>query len=396
MSIYRRLGVRTVINGRSYSTKVGGCLMAPEVLAVMQEASRSFVRIEDLQEAASGVIASATGAEAGMVTSGAAAALTLAAAACLAGLNTSRMNALPDTAGLRNQIVIQRLHRNDYDRALRVAGAEIAEVGYNYVTFPYELEDALSDRTAAVFFLAGFGNQGLPLTTVTEIAHRKGVPVIVDAAADLPPRENLRKYLAEGADLVAFSGGKHIQGPQSTGILCGKKPLILSAILQQQDMDVFPETWPFRHLIAEGVLKGPPHHGLGRGFKAAKEEIAGLITALQLYQKRDLQAELQLWKDRIQAIVSGLERISGIETTHVFPSHGGRPVPEAQIQVDSLKTGLTAWDVINALQEGDPIIAVYESLAASGRLVIFPETLQEGDPERIVQRLKEVLSARRG
>jgi seryl-tRNA(Sec) selenium transferase len=393
MSVYDQLGIRRVINGRSYSTKVGGCLMAPEVLQAMQEAAKSFVRIEDLQEAASRVIAEATGAEAGMVTSGASAALTLAAAACLAGLNASRMNALPNASGLKNEIVIQRLHRNDYDRALRVAGAEIVEVGYNYITFPYELESALTDRTAAVFFLTGMGERGLSLTTVTAIAHRRNVPVIVDAAAELPPRENLRNFISQGADLVAFSGGKHIQGPQSTGILCGKKNLILSASLQQQDMDVFPETWPYRHLVAQGLIEGPPHHGLGRGFKAAKEEIVGLLTALELYQMRDLENELRTWSTRIQIIVRGLAGLDGIKASFAYPGGGGRPVPEAHIQIDEKITGITAWEIINELQNGDPIIAVYESFAASGLLVVLPETLRDDEPEIIVQRLKKVLSA---
>ena len=391
MSVYDRFGIRRVINGRSYSTKVGGCLMAPEVLHAMQEAAKCFVRIEDLQETASRVIAEATGAEAGMVTSGASAALTLAAAACLAGLSASRMNALPDTSGLKNEIVIQRLHRNDYDRALRVAGAEIVEVGYNYITFPYELESALTDRTAAVFFLTGMGERGLPLTTVAEIAHRRNVPVIVDAAAELPPRENLRNFISQGADLVAFSGGKHIRGPQSTGILCGKKDLILSASLQQQDMDVFPETWPYRHLVAAGLIEGPPHHGLGRGFKAAKEEIVGLLTALQLYLTRDLENELRTWSTRIQIIVRGLAGLDGIKAGFVYPGGGGRPVPEAHIQVDEKKTGITAWEIINELQNGDPIIAVYESFAASGLLVVLPETLRDDEPEIVVQRLKKIL-----
>jgi len=301
------------------------------------------------------------------------------------------MNALPDTSGLKNEIVIQRLHRNDYDRALRVAGAEIVEVGYNYITFPYELESALTDRTAAVFFLTGMGERGLPLTTVAEIAHRRNVPVIVDAAAELPPRENLRNFISQGADLVAFSGGKHIRGPQSTGILCGKKDLILSASLQQQDMDVFPETWPYRHLVAAGLIEGPPHHGLGRGFKAAKEEIVGLLTALQLYLTRDLENELRTWSTRIQIIVRGLAGLDGIKAGFVYPGGGGRPVPEAHIQVDEKKTGITAWEIINELQNGDPIIAVYESFAASGLLVVLPETLRDDEPEIVVQRLKKIL-----
>ncbi len=230
------------------------------------------------------------------------------------------------------------------------------------------------------------------METVVTIAHRRNIPVIVDAAAELPPRENLRNFISQEADLVAFSGGKHIQGPQSTGILCGKKNLILSASLQQQDMDVFPETWPYRHLVAQGVIEGPPHHGLGRGFKAAKEEIVGLLTALQLYQKRDLEAELRSWNTRIQTIVRGLEGLDGIEATAVSPSNGARPVPEAHIRIDEKKVGMNAWEVINQLQNGDPIIAVYESFASSGLLVVFPETLRDDEPEVIVRRLKEVIS----
>jgi L-seryl-tRNA(Ser) seleniumtransferase len=366
--------------------------MAPAALQAMQEAAKSFVRIEDLQDAASKVIANLTGAEAGLVTCGASAALTLAMAACIAGLDVATMNALPDARTLRNQVIIQRLHRNDYDHALRLAGAEIVEVGFSYATFPYELDNVINDKTAAIFFLAGQGNKSLPLPVVTEIAHRHQVPVIVDAAAELPPPENLRKFISQGADLVAFSGGKHIQGPQSTGFLCGKKDLILSAKLQHQDMDVFPETWSRRHLIDKGILAGPPHHGVGRGFKVGKEEIVALLTALELYQKRDFAAELKLWQERIQQIVGGLEGIKGLKVSYVCPSETGRPVPTAHIHVDENITGLNVHAVINQLQAGDPIICVYESLACSGIIVIFPESLMDGEPEIIVRRFKEILS----
>lgn len=392
MSIYNHYGIRRVINGRSYSTKVGGCLMAPDVLQAMQEAAKCFVRIEDLQDAASRVIAAATGAEAGMVTCGASAALTLGVAGCIAGLDVARMNALPETRGLRNQVIIQRLHRNDYDHALRLTGAEIVEVGFKYATFPYELDNVINEKTAAVFFLAGHGERALPLPLVTEIAHKHGIPVVVDAAAELPPPENLKRFISQGADLVAFSGGKHIQGPQSSGFLCGKRDLILSANLQQQDMDVFPETWSYRNLIDQGILVGPPHHGLGRGFKVGKEEIVGLLTALQHYLKRDFAAELKQWKERVQQIVGGLEGIKGLKASYVFPSETGRPVPAAHIHVDENVTGLNVYAVINQLQMGDPIVSVYESLAGSGIIIIFPETLTDGETEIIVRRFKEILS----
>ena len=392
INIYKQFGIRTVINARGYSTKVGGCLMSTEVIRAMQEAGRFFVRIEDLQEAASKVIAAATGAEAGMVTSGASAALTLGVAACIAGLDVAKMNALPDTRALRNQVVVQRLHRNDYDHALRLAGGDIVEVGFNYATFPYELKDAISDKTAAVFFLAAEEDRSLPFSLVVEIAHGRGVPVIVDAAAALPPPENLSKFISQGADLVAFSGGKHVLGPQSTGILCGKKDLILSASLQQQDMDVFPETWPYRNLIEQGILSGPPHHGLGRGFKVGKEEIVGLLTALQHYPQRDFVAELEGWKKSIQQIVEGLEIVKGIKARYVFPDPSGRPVPSAHVHVDENGAGLSAHHVINQLQSGDPIVSVYETFAANGLIVMFPEALKDAEPEIIVRRFREILS----
>lgn len=395
MNFYQKLGLRRVINARSYSTKAGGSLMSPAVIQAMKEAAESFVRIEDLQEAAGRVIAEITGAEAGYVTSGAAAGLTLSMAACMAGLDPLKMNRLPDTQGMKNEVIIQRAHRNDYDHALRAAGASVVEVGFNYATFPYELEQAISESTAAVFFLAGIAEGSLPLEQVIEIAHAHNVPVIMDAAAELPPSENLRKFIAQGVDLVAFSPGKHIGGPQASGILCGRRDLILSAALQHQDMDVFPETWPWRHLISNGTVVGPPHHGIGRGFKVGKEEIAGLITALKCYSNRDFEAELQTWHQRIKTLVVGLDDILGLSARHVFPLPSGRPVPTAHVHVDPAKAGLNAHTLINALQEGEPIICTYETLAAQGVVVFFPESLRDGEPEEIVQRVRSILSKRR-
>jgi D-glucosaminate-6-phosphate ammonia-lyase len=392
VGVYQQFGVKTVINGRSYSTKVGGSLMAPEVLHAMEEAAKAFVRISDLQEAASREIAALTGAEAGLVTSGASAALTLAAAACIAGLDPDKMNRLPSTEGLKDQVIVQRLHRNDYDHALRTAGAEVIEVGFNYATFPYELDRAFTERTAAMFVLAGQGSRSLPLRVATEIAHKRLVPVIVDAAAELPPADNLKNFISQGADLVAFSGGKHIRGPQSSGFLCGKRDLILSASLQQQDMDVFPETWFYRRLIDEGRLVGPPHHGLGRGFKVGKEEIIGLLAALRLYVKRDFSAELEEWKKSIRQIVDGLNGIRGVEALYVFPGENGKPVPSAHIRIDEGVCGLTTHSIINRLEAGDPVISVYETFASSQLIVVFPEALRDGDPETIVRRFAEVLN----
>jgi D-glucosaminate-6-phosphate ammonia-lyase len=193
---------------------------------------------------------------------------------------------------------------------------------------------------------------------------------------------------------VAFSGGKNIRGPQSTGILCGKKDLILSAALQHQDMDVFPETWPYRSLLAEGTLAGPPHHGVGRGFKVGKEEIIGLITALKLYPLRNVEAELQQWMSQMESIASALEGIPGVQAAVVFPQANGRPVPNVHIRIDPATTKIDACEVTNKLQEGNPPICVFEKLAASGTVVIMPEALQPGDASVIASCLKAFFKLR--
>ena len=390
-SFYQQIGVREIINARGYSTKLGGCSLPPAVSDAMRAAADSCVLIEDLQDAAGRVIAEATGAESGIVTSGASAALTLATAACLTGLDVSKMNQLPDTTGMNNEIVCHRAHRNDYDHALRLAGAKLVEAGYAYYTFAHDVESAITSRTVALFYLAGAPSGVLPLREFAAIAHRHGLPVIVDAAPELPPAKNLRAFLSEGADLVAFSGGKHLQGPQSTGILCGPKNLILAAALQHQDMDVFEQSWPRRELVKQGILQGPPHHGIGRGFKVGKEEIAGLMMALKLYSQRDFDAERKRWTSDMEVIASGLAGIKGVSARVVFPQEDGRPIPSAHIVIDAGMTGLTAWEVINQLQEGTPPIGVFETLAPQGTITIYPEGLRPGEAAIVELRLREIL-----
>ena len=386
----KQLGIREVINGRSFSTKCGGSLLDDEVIEAMRQASKLYFRIEDLQEAAGRIIADITGAEDGYVTSGASAALTMAMAACMTGLDPGKMNRLPDTSGMKSDVIIQRGHRNDYDHALRAAGAAIKEVGFAYATFPYELEEAIDSNTAAVFYLAGIDDGSLPLPVVVRIAHSHDVPVIVDASPQLPPRENLRLFIDQGADLVAFSGGKHIRGPQASGILCGRRDLILAAAFQHQDMDVFPETWPYRSLIEHGRISGPPHHGIGRGFKAGKEEIVGLLVALRRYMERDIEAEIRSWNETVREIVDGANTIPGLHGDVQRPPENSKPRPAALIKVDPSSFGMDAHAAINALQEGDPIITVFESLASRGIIKIFPDALRPGDAGLIVERLREI------
>ena len=391
MHVYEKLGVRPLINARSFSTKAGGCALPKEVLDAMREAGECCVRMDELQAAASEVIARATGAEAGIVTSGAAAGLTLGAAACLARLDVNRMNRLPDTTGMPDEFIVHRAHRNDYDHAVRAAGGKFVEVGFAYYTFAYEVESAITPRTAALYYQAGAGQGVVPLDAFAAIAHHHNLPVLVDAAAEMPPGSNLKSFIAAGADLVAFSGGKHIQGPQSTGILCGRRDLILSAALQHQDMDVFPETWPLRSLIENGTVAGPPHHGIGRGFKVGKEEIAGLVTALELYQTRDFAAERARWTADMECIAAGVRDVPGVSVRLQYPQANGREVPSAIIRIDAAVAATNAQAVINALQSGDPPICVFEKLAASGEIVLFPEALRPGDAAIIARRLRAIL-----
>src|ERR1700722_1826998 len=392
MHVYEKLGVRRLINGRRFSTKGGGCPLPTEVLDAMRQAGECCVRMDELQTAASDAIARATGAEAGIVTSGAAAALTLGAAACLAHLDVTRMNRLPETAGMPDEFVTHRAHRNDYDHAVRAAGAKFVEVGFGYYTFAYEVEAAITARTAAFYYEAGVDQGVLQLDQYIEIAHRHGLPVLVDAAAEMPPSNNLKGFIGAGADLVAFSGGKHIQGPQSTGILCGRRELILSAALQHQDMDVFPETWPLRSLIENGTLAGPPHHGIGRGFKVGKEEIVGLLTALELYQSRDFGAERARWTADMQSVASAVRDIPGVSARIVYPQPNGREVPSAVVTVDTARAGMDANAAINALQSGEPPICVFEKFAGAGEIVVYPEALRPGEAAVIARRLRETFT----
>ena len=392
MTVSAVLDSARIISARSYSTKFGGAPLPAAVLDAMREAASACVRMDLLQEAAGRLIARVTGAESGLVTSGASAALTLAAAACLAGMDVDRMNRLPDTAGMPGEIVVHRSHRNDYDHALRAAGARFVEVGYSYLTHPYEVEQAITSQTAALYYQAGGDGVAVPLPEYCEIAHRHGKPVIVDAAAELPPESHLRSFIEQGADLVAFSGGKHLRGPQSTGILCGRAALIESAALQHQDMDVFPETWPKRSLMTERRLAGPPHHGIGRGFKVGKEEVAGLMAALELYLRRDFAAERQAWTADLERIAEAVRGIPGIETEVRHPQSGERPVPRVDLTVDTAAAGLDATSLILRLQEGTPPIYVFERFARSGKLIFFPEALAPGDAGRIAARLREILT----
>jgi L-seryl-tRNA(Ser) seleniumtransferase len=394
MGFYDDLGVRSVINAAGTLTRLGGSRLAPEVLEAMAEASASFVHIDELQAKAGEVIAQITGAEAGYVATGAAAGLALGTAACVAGLNVSAMDRLPDTTGLRNEVIVQRGHRNSYDHAIRSVGVRFVEVGYlGYPgaggTMPWQIEAAITERTAAIAcpILDTPGCQPLPV--VAEIAHRHGLPVIVDAAAELPPRSNLRRFIEEGADLVVFSGGKAIGGPQASGILAGRADLIASVALQHQDMDVRPETWNKRDLLDSG-LAGIPHQGFGRAMKVGREEIAGLITALRRFAAGSDEADFHSWSGLLDQIEHELREIPGIACDRTGPPRSKKPLPLLQITLTNTEPG-RAYAVINELLSGDPAIALGESYADQNILIVNPHGLTETEAAIVGKQLRDVL-----
>jgi D-glucosaminate-6-phosphate ammonia-lyase len=394
--VYEDLGVRPLINAAGTQTRYGGVPLPREVVQAMVDASTVCVRMEELQEAAGRVIAEVTGAQAGYVTSGAAAGLTLAAAACLAGLDVARMDRLPDTTGVANEIIVQRAHRNAYDHAVRAAGARFVEVGYlGYPgaggTHSWQVEAAITERTVALYWATIDACGVVPLGEMSRIAHKHGLPVIVDAAAALPPPDNLRRFIAAGADLVSFSGGKAIMGPQATGILCGRRDLIASVLLQNQDMDVHPEAWTYRSRYLETeLLPGPPHQGMGRSFKVGKEEIAGLVTALMRYVQRDHAADRAHWNEVVQVVLDGITDLPHVRGVYDCPAT--HPIPQAHLTLDEAALGFTAFDAIRQLLEGTPMIGLNEGRAREGVLVVNPIALRAEDVTPLIARLRIVLS----
>ncbi|MFP6647421.1 MAG: hypothetical protein VCF24_28255 [Candidatus Latescibacterota bacterium] len=399
-NVYERFGVRPIINASGPATRLSGAIMAPEVADAMREASQWCVDIDQLQGAACAIIARHTGAEAGYVTSGAAAGLLLSTAACVTGLDPTKMNRLPDTRGMRNRVVMARSHRNFYDHAVRSVGIELVEVGiadrYSGAGVrdaePWEYAAAIDDNTAAIFYVA-YAHTQPDLVSVVEVAHAAGVPVIVDAAGQLPPASNLTRFIAEGADLVCFSGGKTIAGPQASGILAGRKDLIEAAALQHLDLDILWDQWnPPEALIDKSRLPGAPHHGIGRPCKVGKEEIVGLLTALERFVAEGDDARQARWLAHMQALVEAAGTIGGASVA-LRNDPKRKTIPAVHVQLDEDVLGKTALEVVRELQDGDPGIAANPSYVREGVVAFGPMCLKEGEAEAVGRRLRAVLGA---
>jgi D-glucosaminate-6-phosphate ammonia-lyase len=399
-NVYQRLGIRTIVNASGPSTRLTGGIMRPEVAEAMAEASQWCVDLAELQGRASEILAEATGAEAGYVTAGASAALMLASAACLAGLDPARMNRLPDTTGMKNEVVMARSHRNMYDHAVAQAGARLIEVGIPdrfsgagvRDAQVWEYESAINDRTAAILWVAQAHSEP-SLPEIVAIARRHGLPVIVDAAGQLPPAENLKRFIAEGADLVAFSGGKAIGGPQASGILCGRRDLVQSAALQQLDHDTYFEQWsPPASLFDKHKLVGFPASGIGRAAKCGKEEIVGLLTALKFFIEENSEERHKRLLALCQEVAGGLKGLKGAAVTLVDKKYKGAPAVE--LAIDERALGFSARDLVKRLQDGNPSVHANHARVRDGLVVFGASCMKPGDPAIVVERVRAELGAR--
>lgn len=396
MSIYRNWGVEPVINVSGTVTRLGGAPLPQGVLDAFCAAAQESVPLDQLQGAASRVIAEVTGAEAGLVTSGAAAALTLGTAAILAGYNLRRIEQLPH-CDFPCEFIIPREQRNGYDHAIRAAGARLVEVGFHEIVAgagvrrceAWEIAAAIGHETAGIVYV--YDRHGRPpLAEVVAVAHEHGLPVLVDAAGEVPPREHLRSLIAAGADLVAISGGKGLRGPQASGILCGRRDLIGSAALQMLDMDDHFELWePPANLIDKSRLPGIPRHGIGRALKVSKEQIAALLTALELYTSGAYdahRAEMQRHLQRIVDALSGLPVCSRL----IIPDDG-ESAPTLELSLNESRLGRTALEVCRRLRHGSPPIYVGHGQLDHGRLVIHPIHLNDERTTALIAGLRAEL-----
>jgi D-glucosaminate-6-phosphate ammonia-lyase len=367
MGVYDRLGVRPIINARGMNTMAGGSLMPKPVVEAMAEAATAFVDMAELHARAGAHIARLVGVEAAHVTSGSAAGLLLAAAACLAGEDPERIARLPDTTGMPNEIVIQRCDRIPYDQALRTAGAVLVEAGDAQACTEAAIEAAIGPRTAALVYIVspGLAERGVGPERMAAIAHAHGLPLVVDAASTLPPVGHLTRWSAMGADLTIVSGGKGIRGPQDTGLLLGRADLVRAA-----------------------AANGAPNAAIGRPCKVSKEALVGLVTALELFLQEDHEAEWARHLDEARGILAAVRDLPGVQA-RLEEDREVWTAPTLLVALDPRRTGLTPDDVMHALRRGEPPIMVR---VHRGELLIDPHCLRGDEAVVVARRLREALA----
>ncbi|MGO8789254.1 MAG: aminotransferase class V-fold PLP-dependent enzyme [Terriglobia bacterium] len=361
--IYARLGVRTLINAKGTYTFLTGSLVSSDVSEAMAVASRHFVHLLDLQEKAGAKIAHMLGVEAAMVSSGAAAAILLGTAACLTGNDPKRIAQLPDVTGMKSEVIIQKAHRNPFDHAIRNTGVRLVEV-----ESAEEFESAICEKTAMMYFLNAAQNEGkIGLEKWVEVGKRRGIPTFNDAAADVPPVSHLSDYNRMGFDLVAFSGGKGLRGPQCAGLLLGRKDLIEAAILNDC----------------------PYEDAVGRPCKVGKEEIVGMFAAVERYLRIDHDAEWKDWEQRVQAMAKILASVQGLQVGSFVPDVANH-VPHLYLKWDESALGITKAECAKQLRDGEPSIEVLEDDYPKG-MCVTPFMMQPGEELIVACRIEALL-----
>jgi uncharacterized pyridoxal phosphate-dependent enzyme len=362
-ALYKSIGVRPIVNARGTFTIITGSQTLPDVKRAMDLASRSFVNMDELMDAVGQRLAELSGAEWGIVTAGCAAALTHCTSAAIAGGNPERMQRVPNLAGLKSEVIVPEYSHNVYDHAIRMLGVKLV-----IVKTKAELDAAFNERTAMAYILAGPNDDG-PLGTrvVAEACKRHNVPLVVDAAAEiLTLKPNV--HLERGATAVAYSGGKCIRGPQAAGLLFGDKKFLQGA-------------W----------INSAPHHAFGRSLKVGKEEIMGMLAAVELWVKRDHKAEWAMWESWLNQIATSVKRVPGVTTQMRQPSADlSNRTPELVIQWDAAKLGASGQDIFRHLLETEPRINLARSNANS--VAVVPYQMQAGDEKVVADRLFAVLS----
>jgi len=372
-NIYAELGVRRVINAATTLTALGGTVLPDEVVEAMASASTSCVSMDELHLAASRHLARLTRNEDAYVTSGCAAGIALSVLAAITAGQPEVIARLPYDETLARNVVIHRVHRIPYDRAIELGGGHLVEVGNMIQTFEWELDAALDENTAAVFWVAG---SHLPQTTLSlketvAIAHARGVPVIVDAAAQLPPLENLTYFTVEcGADVALFSGGKALRGPQASGLMVGSTKL-LDAVR----------------------ANAAPRQRLARAMKVGKEEIAGLVAAIERYVALDHEAMASTWNETVEMWAKGLDDLDGVTVRRVEDNEAGQPVARLEITLDPGFSMISAAEVVERLWDDTPRVAVLAGLENS--IYVTPDTLVGDDEMMVLDRLRAVLRGAR-
>jgi len=355
------LGVRPFINAAGTYTTHSGSLMRPEVMEAINYGAQFFVEVEELHDAVGKRIASLVGSGAAMVTAGAASALTLGTAGVITGLDRRKINQIPDLSGMKGEVIIQKSHRFPYDHAIRNTGVRLIEV-----VSRADLERSISEKTAMLFFLNYANNQGeIKDAEFVEIGKKSGIPTFNDCAADVHPPENISKWVKLGFDLVCFSGGKGLAGPQSSGLLLGRKDLIAAARANDS----------------------PASATIGRGMKVNKEEMLGILVGLESFLKRDHAKEWKEWERRAKLIIDNAVAVPGVKAEMYLPEVFNR-WPHIRVSWDSAKLRARPADIIRKMREGEPSILVWSGQNGLDLGVI---TLKPGEDRIVARRLRQVL-----